>query len=85
MRLTAKPRYLLLLHRGNEKSNTVTALPISANGARIIILFSLCFRYFLTPLVDIVFVLSNKKNKNNTVLTFIHLFIYSEKKISKLL
>ncbi len=26
MRLTAKPRYLLLLHRGNEKSNTVTAL-----------------------------------------------------------
>ncbi len=26
MRLTAKPRYLLLLHRGKEKSNTVTAL-----------------------------------------------------------
>ncbi len=26
VRLTAKPRYLLLLHRGNEKSNTVTAL-----------------------------------------------------------
>ncbi len=26
MRLTAKPRYLLLLHRSNEKSNTVTAL-----------------------------------------------------------
>ncbi len=26
MRLTAKPRYLLLLHRGNKKSNTVTAL-----------------------------------------------------------
>ncbi len=24
--LTAKPRYLLLLHRGKEKSNTVTAL-----------------------------------------------------------
>ncbi len=28
VRLTAKPRYLLLLHRGNEKSNTVTALYI---------------------------------------------------------
>ncbi len=28
VRLTAKPRYLLLLHRGNEKSNTVTALGI---------------------------------------------------------
>ncbi len=27
VRLTAKPRYLLLLHRGKEKSNTVTALP----------------------------------------------------------
>ncbi len=26
VRLTAKPRYLLLLHRGNKKSNTVTAL-----------------------------------------------------------
>ncbi len=26
VRLTAKPRYLLLLHRGKEKSNTVTAL-----------------------------------------------------------
>ncbi len=26
MRLTAKPRYLLLLHRGEKKSNTVTAL-----------------------------------------------------------
>ncbi len=26
VRLTAKPRYLLLLHRGNEKYNTVTAL-----------------------------------------------------------
>ncbi len=26
MRLTAKPRYLLLLHRGKKKSNTVTAL-----------------------------------------------------------
>ncbi len=41
VRLTAKPRYLLLLHRGNEKSNTVTALdaahssgqqPLSWNG-----------------------------------------------------
>ncbi len=30
VRLTAKPRYLLLLHRGNKKSNTVTAL-LSAN------------------------------------------------------
>ncbi len=27
VRLTAKPRYLLLHHRGKEKSNTVTALP----------------------------------------------------------
>ncbi len=26
VRLTAKPRYLLLHHRGKEKSNTVTAL-----------------------------------------------------------
>ncbi len=26
VRLTAKPRYLLLLHRGKDKSNTVTAL-----------------------------------------------------------
>ncbi len=26
VRLTAKPRYLLLLHRGDKKSNTVTAL-----------------------------------------------------------
>ncbi len=26
VRLTAKPRYLLLLHHGNKKSNTVTAL-----------------------------------------------------------
>ncbi len=26
VRLTAKPRYLLLLHRGEKKSNTVTAL-----------------------------------------------------------
>ncbi len=26
VQLTAKPRYLLLLHRGKEKSNTVTAL-----------------------------------------------------------
>ncbi len=26
VRLTAKPRYLLLLHRGKKKSNTVTAL-----------------------------------------------------------
>ncbi len=26
VRLTAKPRYLLLLHHGNEKYNTVTAL-----------------------------------------------------------
>ncbi len=30
VRLTAKPRYLLLLHRGNEKSNTVTALIVTA-------------------------------------------------------
>ncbi len=29
VRLTAKPRYLLLLHRGNEKSNTVTALALA--------------------------------------------------------
>ncbi len=29
VRLTAKPRYLLLLHRGNEKSNTVTALGVT--------------------------------------------------------
>ncbi len=29
VRLTAKPRYLLLLHRGNEKSNTVTALVVT--------------------------------------------------------
>ncbi len=29
VRLTAKPRYLLLLHRGEKKSNTVTALIIS--------------------------------------------------------
>ncbi len=30
VRLTAKPRYLLLHHRGKEKSNTVTALlPVS--------------------------------------------------------
>ncbi len=28
VRLTAKPRYVLLLHRGNTKSHTVTALPI---------------------------------------------------------
>ncbi len=26
VRLTAKPRYFLLLHRGKNKSNTVTAL-----------------------------------------------------------
>ncbi len=30
VRLTAKPRYLLLLHRGKEKSNTVTALVLLA-------------------------------------------------------
>ncbi len=29
VRLTAKPRYLLLHHRGKEKSNTVTALIFS--------------------------------------------------------
>ncbi len=29
VRLTAKPRYLLLHHRGKEKSNTVTALSCS--------------------------------------------------------
>ncbi len=28
VRLTAKPRYLLLLHRGEKKSNTVTALDV---------------------------------------------------------
>ncbi len=27
VRLTAKPRYLLLLHRSNKKYNTITALP----------------------------------------------------------
>ncbi len=31
VRLTAKPRYLLLLHRGNKKSNTVTALKLTLN------------------------------------------------------
>ncbi len=31
VRLTAKPRYLLLLHRGNKKSNTVTALLYTMN------------------------------------------------------
>ncbi len=31
VRLTAKPRYLLLLHRGKEKSNTVTALRYTAS------------------------------------------------------
>ncbi len=33
VRLTAKPRYLLLLHRGNKKSNTVTALVKTAVAA----------------------------------------------------
>ncbi len=32
VRLTAKPRYLLLLHRGKEKSNTVTALISAKQG-----------------------------------------------------
>ncbi len=31
VRLTAKPRYLLLLHRGEKKSNTVTALAATTN------------------------------------------------------
>ncbi len=31
VRLTAKPRYLLLHHRGKEKSNTVTALVDNVN------------------------------------------------------
>ncbi len=31
VRLTAKPRYLLLLHRGEKKSNTVTALYKTVN------------------------------------------------------
>ncbi len=31
VRLTAKPRYLLLHHRGKEKSNTVTALRVYYN------------------------------------------------------
>ncbi len=33
VRLTAKPRYLLLLHRGNKKSNTVTALVWTCAGS----------------------------------------------------
>ncbi len=37
VRLTAKPRYLLLLHRGNEKSNTVTALVSTSKGQHLAI------------------------------------------------
>ncbi len=33
VRLTAKPRYLLLHHRGKEKSNTVTALVVTKTNA----------------------------------------------------
>ncbi len=41
VRLTAKPRYLLLLHRGNEKSNTVTALV--ARSYKVMACASCCF------------------------------------------
>ncbi len=39
-RFTAKPRYLLLLHRGKEKSNTVTALDA------ILVMVYMCFSKF---------------------------------------
>ncbi len=35
VRLTAKPRYLLLHHRGKEKSNTVTALHLTYSKKRL--------------------------------------------------
>ncbi len=44
VRLTAKPRYLLLLHSGNEKSNTVTALVCSGKLIYCILLFSEQFK-----------------------------------------
>ncbi len=46
VRLTAKPRYLLLHHRGKEKSNTITAL---FNSAQIGLLCP--FRSFKSALV----------------------------------
>ncbi len=59
MRLTAKPRYLLLHHRGKEKSNTVTALLPSQPYISTYHLYSQLlderFSFLFAVLVEIIF------------------------------
>ncbi len=56
MQLTAKPRYLLLLHRGKEKSNTVTALVIA-------FCFDTC-TYSFSKVMSVRFLFQLKKQNN---------------------